>query len=149
MFDTCRRARAGRPGRHRVRPGTYLVVPGRRPRADRARLASLGGAVRYYEMAGLASTAKLTVNLMLLSGVAALRSRSPSAFGGLHDDQLRELLGNGGPGLKNRFEALLGPGGGLVDDVLGPRTPAWPSTWRRCGHHLQVARCPPGLPPGG
>lgn len=94
-------------------------------------LAALGGPVRHYEMAGLASTAKLTVNLMLLAGVAALaESFTVGRSGGLRDDQLRELLGGAvAPGLKNRFEALLGPRrrvGGRRH--WGRRTPAWPST---------------------
>lgn len=112
---------------------TYLVGTGPQTlELIEPALASLGGAVRYYEMAGLASTAKLTVNLMLLSGVAALaESFTVGRSGGLHDDQLRELLGEAvAPGLKNRFEALLGPrrrvGGRRY---WGPRTPAWPSTW--------------------
>jgi 3-hydroxyisobutyrate dehydrogenase len=73
-------------------------------------LASLGGTLRHSGAARLASTAKLTVNLLLLSGVVALaESFAVGRSGGLSDDQLRELLGGTvAPGLKNRFEAVLG-----------------------------------------
>jgi 3-hydroxyisobutyrate dehydrogenase len=73
-------------------------------------LASLGGTLRHYGSARLASTAKLAVNLLLLSGVVSLaESFTVGRSGGLNADQLRELLGGAvAPGLKNRFEAVLG-----------------------------------------
>ncbi len=73
-------------------------------------LSALGGTVRHYGTARLASTAKLTVNLLLLSGAVSLaESFAVGRSGGLADDQLRELLGGVvAPGLKNRFEAILG-----------------------------------------
>ncbi len=87
-------------------------------------LAALGGTVRHYSMARLASTAKLTVNLLLLSGVVSLaESFTVGRSGGLDDDQLRELLSGGvAPGLKNRFEALLGaPATGWWTTALGAK----------------------------
>ncbi len=73
-------------------------------------LASLGGTRRHYGSARLASAAKLTVNLLLLSSVVSLaESFTVGRCGGLTDDQLRELLaGVVAPGAKNRFEAVLG-----------------------------------------
>jgi 3-hydroxyisobutyrate dehydrogenase len=87
-------------------------------------LTSLGGTVRRYDAARLASAAKLTVNILLLSGVVSLvESFSVGRSGGLSDDQLRELLGGVvAPGLRNRFEALLGaPGGGWWTTSLGAK----------------------------
>jgi 3-hydroxyisobutyrate dehydrogenase len=123
---------------------TYLVGTGPQTlELIEPALASLGGAVRYYEMAGLASTAKLTVNLMLLSGVAALaESFTVGRSGGLHDDQLRELLGEAvAPGLKNRFEALLGaPAAGWWTTVLGAKDAGLAiDVAEGAGIHLQVA----------
>ena len=71
---------------------------------------ALGGTLRHYGTARLASTAKLTVNLLLLAGAVSLaESFTVGRSGGLGDDQLRELLGGVvSPGLKNRFEAILG-----------------------------------------
>jgi len=73
-------------------------------------LPALAGPVRRYQAPGLASTAKLVVNLLLLSSLVALaESFAVGRAGGLNDDQLRELLeGAVAPGLRNRFEAVLG-----------------------------------------
>jgi 3-hydroxyisobutyrate dehydrogenase-like beta-hydroxyacid dehydrogenase len=73
-------------------------------------LTSFGGQVRRYGSAPLASAAKLAVNLLLLSHAVSLaESFAVGRAGGLSDDQLRELLGGlAAPGVKNRFEALLG-----------------------------------------
>jgi 3-hydroxyisobutyrate dehydrogenase len=103
----------------------------------------VGTGPQTHEMAGLASTAKLTVNLMLLSGVAALaESFTVGRSGGLHDDQLRELLGEAvAPGLKNRFEALLGaPAAGWWTTVLGAKDAGLAiDVAEGAGIHLQVA----------
>jgi len=73
-------------------------------------LAALGGPVRRYASPALASTAKLTVNFLLLSGLVSLvESLAVGRSGGLSDVQLRELLaGVIAPGLRNRFEAVIG-----------------------------------------
>jgi len=87
-------------------------------------LASLGGTVRHYASAPLASTAKLSANLLLLSGVVSLaESFAVGRSGGLSDDQLRELLaGVVAPNVKNRFEAVLGsPSGGWWATTLGAK----------------------------
>jgi 3-hydroxyisobutyrate dehydrogenase len=74
-------------------------------------LSSLSTAVRRYDTPPLASTAKLSTNLLLLSEIAALaESFAVGRCGGLSDDQLRDLLGTSplvAPGLKNRFESIL------------------------------------------
>ena len=106
-------------------------------------LAGLGGTVRHYGMARLASTAKLTVNLLLLSGVVALvESFTVGRSGGLDDDQLRELLGGVvAPGLKNRFEALLGaPAAGWWTTSLGAKDAGLAiDVAEGSGVHLEVA----------
>jgi 3-hydroxyisobutyrate dehydrogenase-like beta-hydroxyacid dehydrogenase len=70
--------------------------------------------VRRYSSPSLASAAKLATNLLLLDGVVALaESFAAGRAGGLSDDQLRELLADSpmvAPGLKNRFEGVLGGG---------------------------------------
>jgi 3-hydroxyisobutyrate dehydrogenase len=75
-------------------------------------LSSLTNTVRRYDSAPLAIAAKLAVNLLLLSDVVALaESFAVGRSGGLRDDQLRDLLGTSPmvpPGLKNRFEGVLG-----------------------------------------
>jgi 3-hydroxyisobutyrate dehydrogenase-like beta-hydroxyacid dehydrogenase len=75
-------------------------------------VSSLSDTVRRYDTAPLAITAKLAVNLLLLSEVVALaESFAVGRSGGLRDDQLRDLLGASPmvpPGLKNRFEGVLG-----------------------------------------
>ena len=73
-------------------------------------LTAFGGRMRRYGSASLASTAKLAVNLLLLSHAVSLaESFALGRAGGLSDDQLRELIGGlVAPGVKNRFEALLG-----------------------------------------
>jgi 3-hydroxyisobutyrate dehydrogenase len=90
---------------------TYLVGAAG-PIVQRAEpvIASLGGTVRCYGSARVASAAKLTVNLLLLSGVVSLaESFAVGRSGGLGDDQLRELLGGAvASSVKNRFEAVLG-----------------------------------------
>jgi 3-hydroxyisobutyrate dehydrogenase len=74
-------------------------------------IGSLSGHVRRYDTAQLALTAKLTTNLMLLSGVVALaESFAVGRSGGLGEDQLQNLLGTSSvvaPGLNNRFESVL------------------------------------------
>jgi 3-hydroxyisobutyrate dehydrogenase-like beta-hydroxyacid dehydrogenase len=66
--------------------------------------------VRYPE-APLATAAKLTVNLVLLSGLVALAEAfAVGRAGGLSDDDLRALLGESpmvAPGLRNRFDGVL------------------------------------------
>jgi len=87
-------------------------------------LPSFGGPVRRYGSAGLASTAKLAANLLMLSGAVALaESFAVGRSGGLEDDQLRELLSAlVAPPLKARFEALLGgPWSGWWTTALGAK----------------------------
>ena len=87
-------------------------------------LAAFGDRVRRYSSVPLASTAKLAVNFLLLSGVVSLAEAfEVGRAGGLSDDQLRELLGGVvAPGLRNRFEALLGsPAGGWWTTALGAK----------------------------
>ncbi len=106
-------------------------------------LACLGGTVRHYGTARLASTAKLTVNLLLLSGVVSLaESFAVGRSGGLDGDQLRELLGGVvAPGLKNRFEALLGaPAAGWWTTSLGAKDAGLAiDVAEGAGWHLEVA----------
>jgi 3-hydroxyisobutyrate dehydrogenase len=75
-------------------------------------ISSLSDTVRRYDSAPLAIAAKLATNLLLLSEVVALaESFAVGRSGGLRDDQLRDLLGASPmlpPGLKNRFEGVLG-----------------------------------------
>ena len=75
-------------------------------------LSSLSDTVRRYDSAPLAIAAKLATNLLLLSEVVALaESFAVGRSGGLRDDQLRDLLATSPmlpPGLKNRFEDVLG-----------------------------------------
>jgi 3-hydroxyisobutyrate dehydrogenase-like beta-hydroxyacid dehydrogenase len=75
-------------------------------------ISSLTKTVRRYDTASLAIAAKLATNLLLLSEVVALaESFAVGRSGGLRDDQLRDLLGTSPmlpPGLKNRFEDVLG-----------------------------------------
>jgi 3-hydroxyisobutyrate dehydrogenase len=87
-------------------------------------LGALGGTVRHYGSARLASTAKLTVNLLLLSGVVSLaESLVVGRSGGLSDDQLRELLTPAvSSSVKSRFEAVLGaPWDGWWTTALGAK----------------------------
>jgi 3-hydroxyisobutyrate dehydrogenase-like beta-hydroxyacid dehydrogenase len=84
------------------------------------------GAVRRYDTAPLAITAKLATNLLLLSEVVALaESFAVGRSGGLSEGQLRELLGGSPlvvPGLKNRFEDVLtGSQEGWWTTVLGAK----------------------------
>jgi 3-hydroxyisobutyrate dehydrogenase-like beta-hydroxyacid dehydrogenase len=97
-----------------VHAGQAAFLAGGNPRTvDRVQpiLSSWSDTVRRYDTAPLASTAKLTNNLLLLSQVVALaESFAVGRSGGLSDDQLRDLLRNGplvAPGLKNRFEGVL------------------------------------------
>jgi 3-hydroxyisobutyrate dehydrogenase len=75
-------------------------------------ITSLTNTVRRYDSPPLAIAAKLATNLLLLSEVVALaESFAVGRSGGLTDDQLRELFGTSPmvpPGLKNRFEDVLG-----------------------------------------
>ncbi len=65
-----------------------------------------------YPAPAKASAAKLTVNLLLLDGLAALAEAfATGRAGGLDDDDLRRLLGDSpmvARGLQNRFEGVLG-----------------------------------------
>ncbi len=73
---------------------TYLAG-GDAEAVDRLRplLDSLGGPVKRYDRPEKASTAKLAVNLLLLSGLATLaESLTVARAGGLSDEQLSELL---------------------------------------------------------
>jgi 3-hydroxyisobutyrate dehydrogenase-like beta-hydroxyacid dehydrogenase len=74
-------------------------------------LSSLSSDIRPYDSPALASAAKVTSNLLLLSEIVALaESFAVGRAGGLSDDQLRELLGDSPMvplGIKNRFEGIL------------------------------------------
>ena len=102
----------GAPAAVRSGQATYLAG-GRVDVVDRLEplLASLSKNVRRYPEPGLALAAKLTSNLVLLSGVVALAEAfAVGRAGGLSDDQLRELLAESpviAPGLRNRFEGVL------------------------------------------
>lgn len=106
-------------------------------------LASLGGTLRRYASAPLASTAKLTANLLLLSGVVSLaESFAVGRSGGLGDDQLRELLGGMvASSVKTRFEALLGtPGEGWWTTALGAKDAGLAvDLAKAAGYDVQVA----------
>lgn len=76
-----------------------------------AMLGSLSATVRRYPEARLANVAKLTTNMLLLSGVVALaETLAVGRCGGLDDGQLADLLDQSpmlAPGLKNRFHTIL------------------------------------------
>ena len=89
-------------------------------------LSSLSASIHRYDAPSMATTAKLAVNLLLLSQIAALaESFAVGRSGGLSDEQLRDLLGSSpmvAPGIKNRFEAVLtGPQDGWWTTVLGAK----------------------------
>jgi 3-hydroxyisobutyrate dehydrogenase len=100
------------PAALRAGQGAFLAG-GRDDVIDRLEplLASVAGSVRRYPGPALALTAKLTSNLILLSGIAALAEGfAVGRSGGLSDDQLRDLLGESpvvAPGLRNRFDGVL------------------------------------------
>ena len=112
-----------------VRAGQAVLLPG----GDRAvvdRLAPLISALspntHRYETPQLASTAKLSSNLLLLSQMVALsESFAVGRCGGLSEDQLRELLGASplvAPGIENRFDAILtGSQDGWWSTALGAK----------------------------
>jgi 3-hydroxyisobutyrate dehydrogenase-like beta-hydroxyacid dehydrogenase len=112
-----------------VRTGQAVYLPGGDGSVvDRLTpvLSSLSTTIHRYDTAFLASTAKLAINLLLLSEITALaESFAVGRCGGLSDDQLRELLGSSSmvaPGIKNRFEAILtGPQNGWWSTVLGAK----------------------------
>jgi 3-hydroxyisobutyrate dehydrogenase len=74
-------------------------------------LGSLSASHTRYASAPLASTAKVTVNLLLLNGVVALAEGvTAGRAGGLSDDQLSALIGSSpmlAPGLGNRLETII------------------------------------------
>jgi 3-hydroxyisobutyrate dehydrogenase-like beta-hydroxyacid dehydrogenase len=117
----------GAPPAVRHGKATYLVggaagvIDQLRPMLD-----SLGGQHKLYDRPEQASSAKLAVNLMLLSGLATLaESLTVGRAGGLTDEQLVDLLGESpmlAPGLKNRFQALVeGAGPTLWTTVLAAK----------------------------
>lgn len=73
-------------------------------------LAALGGTVKRFERPELALAAKLSVNLLLLSGIATLaEALTVGRAGGLSDEQLVEVLVDSpmlAPGLKNRLAGV-------------------------------------------
>lgn len=94
--------------------GTAVYLAGGAPAAiERLQpmLGTLATTVHRYPRAELATTAKVTSNFLLLSGLAALAEAfAIGRRGGLDDDQLRALLADGpmvAPGVRNRFEGLL------------------------------------------
>jgi 3-hydroxyisobutyrate dehydrogenase-like beta-hydroxyacid dehydrogenase len=104
---------------------TYLVGA---PEATLEKIAwvldAFGGKRQRYPSARLASTAKLAVNFLLLSSMVSLaESFAVGRAGGLSDEQLRDLLGPVvAPGLRKRFEALLGaPAQGWWTTALGAK----------------------------
>lgn len=102
----------GAPQAVRSGAATYLAG-GRKEAADELGpvFDALGGRVTRYERAEMAASAKLAVNLLLLSSVVALaESFAVARSGGLDDDQLLSLLADSPmvpAGLKNRFTAVL------------------------------------------
>lgn len=90
---------------------TYLAG-GTAMAIDRAgpALASLSDTVKRYPRPELASVAKLTVNLLLLSGLVSLaEALAVARAGGLDNDQVTDLLTGSpmvAPGIRNRFEAV-------------------------------------------
>jgi 3-hydroxyisobutyrate dehydrogenase len=112
-----------------VRAGqAMLLVGGSAAAVDRLGplIESLSDIVRHYDTAQLALTAKLAINLLLLSGIVSLaESFVVGRSGGLDDDQLRDLLGTSpvvAPGLDNRFEGVLaGVPDGWWRTVLGAK----------------------------
>jgi 3-hydroxyisobutyrate dehydrogenase-like beta-hydroxyacid dehydrogenase len=98
-----------------VRAGQAVLLPGG-DAATAQRLhtvfSSLSSTVRQYDTPPLALSAKLATNLLLLSQITALaESFAVGRCGGQSKDQLRDLLGTSplvAPGLKNRFEGILG-----------------------------------------
>lgn len=97
-----------------VRAGMALLLLGASDSAaERARplVEALGGNVRRYSHPALATSAKLTCNLLLLSGLVALAEAfAVGTAGGLSPDDLRQLLAESplvAPALRNRFEAVL------------------------------------------
>ncbi|MFD6161006.1 NAD(P)-dependent oxidoreductase [Nocardia sp. NPDC060256] len=115
-----------------------LLVGGPADRVDPLgpMISSLSDTVRRYDTAPQALTAKLTNNLLLLSGVVALAEAfAVGRSGGLTNDQLSELLGASpvvAPGLHNRFDNVLtGSPDGWWTAELGAKD---------AGLALQVAR---------
>ena len=97
-----------------VRSGEATYLAGGSPEALEGihpLLESLSDHVKRYGRPEAASSAKLTINLMLLSGVATLAEAiTVGRAGGLVDDELRDLLAHSpvvAPGIRNRFEAVL------------------------------------------
>jgi 3-hydroxyisobutyrate dehydrogenase-like beta-hydroxyacid dehydrogenase len=74
-------------------------------------LFALGGKLRTYDRPELAAAAKVTVNLLLLSGIATLaEALAVGRAGGLDDAQLVDLLTGSpllAPGLPNRMEGVV------------------------------------------
>lgn len=102
----------GAPAAVKSGQATYLVGAEPAP-ADRVAQLFPGLSEKFlrYDAPSLASTAKITVNLLLLDGVVALaESFAVGRAGGLSDEQLRQLLGGSpmvAPGARARFEGIL------------------------------------------
>lgn len=101
-----------------VESGDATYLAGGTPEAVQAldpALELLGGRVVRYDRPDMASSGKVCVNLLLLTGVAALaEAMTVGRAGGLSDAQLSELLHDSpmvAPGVRNRFETVLGGGG--------------------------------------
>ncbi len=91
---------------------TYLA--GGRPELLEAlapALDSLGGSVKRFDRPELAAVAKVSLNLLLLSGIATLAEAvTVGRAGGLDDGQLADLLGDSpmvAPGMRNRLGAVI------------------------------------------
>jgi 3-hydroxyisobutyrate dehydrogenase-like beta-hydroxyacid dehydrogenase len=102
----------GSPAATAAGQATYLVGGrGSAVQAVDALFPGLSASVVRYATPALASTAKLTVNLLLLDAVAALAEAfAVGRAGGLTDEQLRDLLLDSPiltPGIRNRFEGVL------------------------------------------
>jgi 3-hydroxyisobutyrate dehydrogenase len=86
--------------------GDFDVIEGLAPMLD-----SLSGQLKRYDRPEKASTAKLAVNLMFLSGIATVaEALTLGRAGGLSDDELIDVFEDSpmlAPGLKNRFQALV------------------------------------------
>jgi 3-hydroxyisobutyrate dehydrogenase len=114
---------------HAVQAGEALYLAGGSPAAVDAIepiLEALGGRAKRYDRPEVASAAKLTINILLLSGVATLaEALAVGRAGGVSDAELADLLADSpmvAPGLKNRVESVFaGHGTGWWTTALGAK----------------------------
>jgi len=102
----------GAPPAVRAGEATYLAGgPRETVEGIRPMLGTLSEHVKCYPRPEMASSAKLAVNLVLLSDIAALAEAfTVGRAGGLGDEELTDLLADSAvvaPGIRNRFRAIL------------------------------------------